>query len=634
MQKRSDYQDEKLLNEIVGSVGDATLRGLMAVAHVSSFAEAMTWWRGWGSLAYLRKEYVADAAADWRAIAPKRYQLLLDAVESVPTKAVQAPGYTYDRVANRYRNTATGRYVSFQQIYNLIDSMGTGRLEVMERLTHEMHSGALSPAAWLLSMQHELVRAHLHNAALGAGGWLQLTTNDYQRVDRVLREEMVRMERFGQDIRAGRVVSEAQLRNRLGMYLGTARTQYFNAIRPPRPQPGQVALERRILGHADHCSLCIYLAMLGWQPHGTLPVPGEGVEWWEEDQCLSNCKCNLFRLTLPQEEADALVTQRPIRPLKSFDADLFLEMVGKAWDESKHPRHEAGDERGGEFAPKGGGGGKVASRVLDTIKKAKPGLSDDAVQMYMDAMSLDKDRFVQYAKRLGIQDPESMADDFFVEQKEISRANALDKWNFQLENTMKDPRGGVYHHSEATQSVFDIASKERKESSLSELAKTMSEKFGSKLSAYQGIEQDEYAAAIKQVKELLNVAESIPSIAKVMKEKVKGVRFLDSNRGTALASWNFTENTIDVYAGKRIDVSSWIHELGHAAETYLPAGVITETFDKGKRVSGYAWGNYSEDFAETFASIAGGRLGEVSDVVPEKVKIFKKYLPWLTGGKQ
>lgn len=327
--KRTQYQDENLLSEIIGTVADATRRGLAAIANPDSLTEAATWWRGWGSFAYLSAEYVTDAANDWQAIAPKRYWALLDAMEVSPTKAVQAPGYTYDRTAGRYRNATTGRYVSFEQIYSLIDHLGTGRLEVMERLTHEMHAGTISPAAWLLSMQHELVRAHLHASALGAGGWQQLTAQDYQRVDRSLRQELVRMEAFGRDIRAGRVVSEAQLRNRLGMYLGTARTHYFHAMRPPNPQPGQVTLERRMLGDADHCSLCVYLAMLGWQPVGTLPVPGESVAWWEDDQCLSNCQCEMFRATMDEGEAERVRGEEPERALKAAELELLAAMVGE-----------------------------------------------------------------------------------------------------------------------------------------------------------------------------------------------------------------------------------------------------------------------------------------------------------------
>lgn len=45
--------------------------------------------------------------------------------------------------------------------------------------------------------------------------------------------------------------------------------------------------ERRVLGDVEHCADCIAFEKLGWQPLGTLPMPGE------KSVCGSNCYCRM-----------------------------------------------------------------------------------------------------------------------------------------------------------------------------------------------------------------------------------------------------------------------------------------------------------------------------------------------------
>lgn len=66
-------------------------------------------------------------------------------------------------------------------------------------------------------------------------------------------------------------------------------------------------LERRLLGYAEHCDLCVYLSDMGWQPYGTLPIPGQSVREWTRRQCYTNCRCRMERRLFTVEEAQAMI---------------------------------------------------------------------------------------------------------------------------------------------------------------------------------------------------------------------------------------------------------------------------------------------------------------------------------------
>ena len=70
---------------------------------------------------------------------------------------------------------------------------------------------------------------------------------------------------------------------------------------------GQIVIERRTLGIAEHCAWCTHLSDLGWQLAGVLPVPGESDDTWEDDQCLSNCRCDLESKIVTYAQAEKMI---------------------------------------------------------------------------------------------------------------------------------------------------------------------------------------------------------------------------------------------------------------------------------------------------------------------------------------
>jgi hypothetical protein len=206
-----------------------------------------------------------------------------------------------------YRNLTTGRTVARAKIVELLDAQVQARGDRLARLTLDYKDGVLDASTWLATMRDELRRAALENLALGSGGHDRVSQAGYGRVGASLRDDYRRLIAFADGIASGSL-SEAQILNRIALYMGNSRTQYWKAQAEfARPKPGMVLQSRRVLHPAEHCDGCVILARAGWRPYGQLPVPGDG-----STQCLTNCKCTLETREVPIAEAAALVGSGPL----------------------------------------------------------------------------------------------------------------------------------------------------------------------------------------------------------------------------------------------------------------------------------------------------------------------------------
>jgi len=200
------------------------------------------------------------------------------------------PGYRWNQRAARYVDNRTGRFVARSRILGLLDDQVIGAEQRLGELTTAYHEGRLSGSVWVEQMRTQLRRLHLQNAALGAGGWDRLGPREFGRVGGNLRADYQRLESFARDIQDG-TLTIGQALNRTNLYIGNARVEFWEAERErvPAPGAGNVALERRMLGIAEHCEDCIDFYDQGWQRLGQLPPPGR------QSVCLTNCKCRFER---------------------------------------------------------------------------------------------------------------------------------------------------------------------------------------------------------------------------------------------------------------------------------------------------------------------------------------------------
>ena len=211
-------------------------------------------------------------------------------------------GYYFDRRNHNYIRAATGRFVARGRIIELLEKSVAARERRLFEGIRRLVDGTRSPQVFLSHAKVMLKRQYLQNAALAAGGWDRLTPADFGGIGGKLRAQYRRLSELTQGIRDGEV-SEAQALNRMQMYMGNARGEYFEVERerlPAVPQ-GQTRIERRRLGAKDkgNCEDCLRWADMGWQAEGILPVPAQA------SICDGNCRCTLHRVIVDAERTTA-----------------------------------------------------------------------------------------------------------------------------------------------------------------------------------------------------------------------------------------------------------------------------------------------------------------------------------------
>lgn len=191
--------------------------------------------------------------------------------------------YRWNGRAGRYIDPETGRFVPKQAEVRALDERITTGIDQIRAVTAGVLSGAVTVAEWQTAIAVELRRMHTQAAALGRGGWQQMTPRDWGRVGRKLRDEYAYLGNFATTL-AGGNLSEAQVNARLTLYVNGIWSSYWKGARGAMEGAGMTE-ERRVLTPAEHCRDCEGYAAEGWQPLGSLPEPGEG------SACGHNCRC-------------------------------------------------------------------------------------------------------------------------------------------------------------------------------------------------------------------------------------------------------------------------------------------------------------------------------------------------------
>lgn len=217
------------------------------------------------------------------------------------------PGYVFERTTGRYRNTATGKFVSRDRGPNSILRLLDRQIDSAERrlgdIVSAMADKSVSPAVGQTLMRDELRRLSLQNAALGKGGIDKLDFRDYGRVGRQLRDTYARVANLAQDLHTGRVTLPQAL-NRVAGYAGEARRNFFVTQRESLQATGRAFEERRRLNVAEHCRSCVRWASMSWRPMGELPPPGS------QSECGPRCKCTMeTREVTPEMMRERMTTR-------------------------------------------------------------------------------------------------------------------------------------------------------------------------------------------------------------------------------------------------------------------------------------------------------------------------------------
>lgn len=195
--------------------------------------------------------------------------------------------FTFDADSQRYRESATGKFVRASAVKAATLRVVNGAKQEIAELARQVATGELEISAWQTSMASALKALHLAAEAASAGGFPNMTAARYGRVGAVLRFVYDRLTRFAVDIEEGRLTAP-RIIARAELYGAHAAGTFEAGRRYGAEQAGKLE-ERSVLGDAEHCESCVREAMRGWVPIGELVPIGER-------QCVQNCRCSyLFR---------------------------------------------------------------------------------------------------------------------------------------------------------------------------------------------------------------------------------------------------------------------------------------------------------------------------------------------------
>jgi hypothetical protein len=191
--------------------------------------------------------------------------------------------------ANRYRDQATGRFVSRKVVVRELNKVVLQSGDTMKGITQSLVDGNISLPEWQSAMEKEIKIINRMTGAAARGGFDQMSQSDWGHVGAETKRQYKFLRDFAADIASGKQPLNGRAVQRAGLYGEAGRGTYQEVTRRQAKKKGFTE-ERRVLGPTEHCQPssskpgCAELAAKGWQPIGTLPRIGAAT-------CVTHCAC-------------------------------------------------------------------------------------------------------------------------------------------------------------------------------------------------------------------------------------------------------------------------------------------------------------------------------------------------------
>jgi hypothetical protein len=200
-------------------------------------------------------------------------------------------GFVWVDSARRWRNVATGRFISQSAMVDMRNVFIDGVKGQSDALVKELFAGNLRSNQWAAQLRQLIRSTYIDEYAAANGGILNFGVKDSQIVSKMLTQQWQYLYQFQQDLNAGKL-SLLQAQARARMYLESA-TQAFERGQseawdmdalPAYPGDGQTACHANcrchwkieetdkdfectwVLGDAEHCDDCVNNATQ-WAPY-------------------------------------------------------------------------------------------------------------------------------------------------------------------------------------------------------------------------------------------------------------------------------------------------------------------------------------------------------------------------------
>ena len=236
-------------------------------------------------------------------------------------------------------------------------------------------------------------------------------------------------------------------------------------------------------------------------------------------------------------------------------------------------------------------------KVAGIIQQKYPDWPGSDIQMFIEVMSLDEERYAHYASSLDIPELMGVMEEFFAEQRANDVLRAKQNWEWER---LKAYKGiGKQYISEKWQA---IATSKIWGRDYHETTRLLWEKY--EIEVINDGEPDERRMQ-EQFSWLLNLLDNHPVLHRMVKEKqvLRRIKFRPVNPSIyddhPKTCYEDTGRQIIVIGGGLYSADTWVHEIGHA----IP--VDPQLFGVGRSASSYFPNNFDEDCAEWFEAIAG-----------------------------
>lgn len=152
--------------------------------------------------------------------------------------------WTYSRSARRFRDAATGRFLSASKAIDLRDGFQERRRSDVAALTRQLADQSLSVQDWERQLAQAIREIHTAQFAFGRGGLNAMTPADWAAAADLVETQRAYLRGFARDVAAG-LLSEAQITARAKLYYGSSvhayergRASAFGVSLPAYPADG------------------------------------------------------------------------------------------------------------------------------------------------------------------------------------------------------------------------------------------------------------------------------------------------------------------------------------------------------------------------------------------------------------
>ncbi len=204
--------------------------------------------------------------------------------------------YSFSDRTGRYRDRATGQFVTERAVRDGVDAVVRLSGERMADLARQFRAGTIDAGRFLASMMDEIKSVNLAAALAAYGGREQMTQSRYGTVGQIIRQQYQYARQMVADVLDGKQRMNGRLDARARSYASAARATYENIRRREMAAAGY-SFEQNVQHSQEGCGECVAASDAGAVPIGTLPPVGSR-------QCRSSCLCTItFSRTRQDAEA-------------------------------------------------------------------------------------------------------------------------------------------------------------------------------------------------------------------------------------------------------------------------------------------------------------------------------------------